>query len=155
MRKRDRVFPLRITRSGIFGWRTSDLGQNDGAGAAFVGTPGDVLEIWDEPSNEDRHPPQSVRRFKGNWRHAEDSVEGGIRDTAKAAGRLLIGRVLSFRERTGIRSGDPYFAMLPRSSGPSTHILLSVLKMSEIRLPPVLPVVTANGQFDDNWHCLC
>lgn len=67
---------------------------------------------------------------------------GGIRDTAKAAGMLLIGRVLSFRERTGIRSGDPYFAMLPRSSGPSTHILHNVLKMSEIRLRPVLPFAT-------------
>lgn len=120
-----------------------------------MGTPGDVLEIWDEPSIEDRHPPRVVRRFKINWRHAEDSAEGGIRDTAKAAGRLLIGRVLSFRERTGIRSGDPYFSMLPRSSGPSTHILLSVLKMSEIRLCPVLPVATANGQINDNWHFLC
>ena len=69
---------------------------------------------------------------------------GGIRNTAKAVGRVLIGRVLSFRERTGIRSGDPYFAMLPRSSGPSTHILRAVLKMSKIRLRLVLTVDTAS-----------
>ena len=155
MGKRDRVFPLRITRSGIFARWTSDLGQKNGAGASIAGTSGDVLEMLDEPSKEDRHPPQSVRRVNSNWRFTTDSAGGGIRNTAKAAGRLLIGRGLSFRERTGIRSGDPYFAMLPRSSGPSTHILLSVLKMSEIRLRPVLPVATANGQINDNWHFLC
>ena len=88
-------------------------------------------------------------------RRVVDSAGGGIRDTAKAAGRLLIGRVLSFRERTGIRSGDPYFTMLPRSSGPSTHILRSDLKMSEIRLRPVLPVATPNAQIQHEWHLLC
>ena len=153
--KRDRVFPLRITRSGIFVRWTSNLGQKNGAGASIAGTSGDVLEMLDEPSKKDRHPPRRVRRFKFNWRLARDSAGGGIRNTAKAAGRLLIGRVLSFRERTGIRSGDPYSAMLPRSSGPSTHILRSVLKMSEIRLRLVLRIATANGQIDDNWHLLC
>jgi len=29
------------------------------------------------------------------------------------------------------------------------------LKMSEIRLRPVLPVATANGQIIDDWHFLC
>jgi hypothetical protein len=109
----------------------------------------------DEPSNEDRHPLRSVRRSNCKRRLAGEEVEGGIRDTAKAAGWALIGRVLSFRERTGIRSGDPYHAMLPRSSGSSTHILRAVLKMSEIRLRLVLPVDRAFRQFDRKWHLLC
>ena len=136
--KRVRDFPLRITRLKFFVRGTSNLRQKLLL-EPQSGCPGNVVEMKNVPSVEDRRPPQSVRHCRFCRRLARDRAQGGIRDTAKAAGRVLIGRVLSFRERTGIRSGDPYFAMLPRSSGPSTHILRVELKMSEIRLQPVLP----------------
>ena len=42
-----------------------------------MGTPHDVLELLGEPSKEDRHPPQSVRRLKIKGRLARDPAEVG------------------------------------------------------------------------------
>ena len=95
---------------------------------------------------------------------ADQSVNGGSQGKKQRVGYgiqqklrdgLSSAESFSFRERTGIRSGDPYTAMLPRSSGSSTHILRTVLKMSEIRLRLVFPVDRANRQIAGKRHLLC